>query len=818
MDTSLMTREEIDNRLQELEQNITALQLERNNGSLTPEIQEGLRQAYQEIETFRNATQQTITNDNRIKELEKMIQEKQNTINSMDQAIGLVSMGSDSTPDSIKDEVEARDNEERLQNEYKEELNKLLSDLPNLTFDSLNIAKDINSKRIEELADKDRTPEEEAEYKDLNNKAIKIETEFLRRYANNNIYKNQEVNGLVEQKRNARVSLSLLAQRNTDTKSEEYELEKAYAKELVRNLNLIECEIERQRPLELGAMTDEQLGNELDRLLDLMEVQNEKNPYDPSRPFVPGRNNELYNLYVEKTNSINEELTNRKNNVNTRQDPNLDNDPDKKKSNDLNPDNDPDKKKPNDQNPDNDPDKTKSNDQNRDLDTKTPHLNNTIGLARNENARECIRSRKRRNKTGVKTAMAVMTTLSLLGGAALVPALVAGVGAATTTVAISTAVDLIQKKAFDYKLKKLAHKAGTEVIYDYEAGTVGFGKRGENGKIEYVSNSNELKDMMINNLMDQGIEKENAEKEANTTFNLFSKNFEKMSKKSLLDKGLDFTEINLSKDLTNVYDMKFGGVTPAGTLVKQTIDEIGNSLGNGFKNAGERASGFAEFLSNTKVAQLIQLGDIKIKNNLTKLQSLRSSTDSLSDVQKVVIDDAIAKENDLTNKEPSKIIDKVNDLSDKVANFTGQNLNNKNDKTDDLTNSDKQVVPQDVEPQPEQQPEPEPQPEPQPQDVDYLDIPIGIPDDILDADDLSQDPSQNIDINNQDIQNMSNDSDAPSPLGDQNDGMTLDEQKDALDKAIRTYQANGMDEEAEALRQQLDSLVLGDNSMGLGRY
>ena len=151
MDTSLMTREEIDNRLQELEQNITALQLERNNGSLTPEIQERLRQAYQEIETFRNATQQTITNDNRIKELEKMIQEKQNTINSMDQAIDLVSMGSDSTPDSIKDEVEARDKEESLQNEYKEELNKLLSDLQNLTYDKLSIVKDINSKRIEEL-------------------------------------------------------------------------------------------------------------------------------------------------------------------------------------------------------------------------------------------------------------------------------------------------------------------------------------------------------------------------------------------------------------------------------------------------------------------------------------------------------------------------------------------------------------------------------------------------------------------------------------------------------------------------------------------
>ena len=810
MDTSLMTREEIDNRLQELEQNITALQLERNNGSLTPEIQEGLQQAYQEIKTFRNATQQTITNDNRIKELEQMIQEKQNTINSMDQAIGFVSMGSDSTPDSINDEVETRNNEESLQNEYKEELNKLLSDLQNLTYDNLTKVKDINSKRIEELADKNRTPEEEAEYKDLNNKAMKIETEFLRRYANNNIYKNQEVNGLVEQKRNARVSLSLLAQRNTNTRSEEYELEKAYAEELVRNLNLIECEIERQRPLELAVMTDEQLGNELDRLLDLMEVQNEKNPYDSSRPFAPGRNNELYNLYIEKANSINEELTNRRNNVNTHQNQNQDTQDRGNQGQGTQ-----DQNSENDQNPENDSDKNKANDQNRDLDMKAPHLNNTIGLAGSESARECIRSRKRRNKTGVKVAMATMTALSLLGGAALVPALAAGVGAATSTVAISTAVDLIQKEIFDDKLKKLAHKAGTEVIYDYEAGTVGFGKRGDNGKIEYVSSSDELKDMMINDLMDQGIEKANAEKEANTTFNLFAKDFKKMSKKSLLDNGLDFSKINLSKDLTNVYDMKFGGVTPAGTLVKQKINEIGNSLENGYKNFGERASGFSEFLSNTKVAQLIQLGDIRIKNNLTKLQSLRSSTDSLSDVQKAVIDDAIDKENDLINKEPSKLIDKANDLNDIVTSYTGQKLNNKNDKTDDLTNSDKQDVPQDVEPIIPDVPQ-------EPQDVDHsVDTPsdsfVGIPDDILYADDLSQDSSQNIDINNQDIQNMSNGSNEPSSLEDQINGMTLDEQKDALDQAIQTYQANGMEEEAEALRQQLDSLNLDDNSMSLGR-
>lgn len=326
-----------------------------------------------------------------------------------------------------------------------------------------------------------------------------------------------------------------------------------------------------------------------------------------------------------------------------------------------------------------------SNTVDSELNFNVPHLNHTLALAKSEGARECIKFRRDRNKGIAVGTCALMAGISLLGGAAFVPALAATIGLPAASLGWANLVDEFRKWNFNRKMINFANKCDCEVVYDYNEGNMNFVKLDEDGRIEKtISDYSDMAKYMSESLVMDGYSVEAAENEATLQCDLFAKSFKKMSKASKYDQGKDITALDLSKDLKNIYDIRFGGITNAGNLLQQAGKAVGIKGGKVIGRASSIPGEMKNAFKHSTFGELINIGISKIKNSEARLRNLRERNgNNLTDRQREIIDDALENEEELINREPSRMdrtVDNLDDIVDDVsAEFIEDEMTNEND-------------------------------------------------------------------------------------------------------------------------------------------
>ena len=450
-----------------------------------------------------------------------------------------------------------------------------------------------------------------------------------------------------------------------------------------------------------------------------------------------------------------------------------------------------------------------SNTVDSELNFNVPHLNHTLALAKSEGARECIKFRRDRNKGIAVGTCALMAGISLLGGAAFVPALAATIGLPAASLGWATLVDEFRKWNFNRKMIGFANKCGCDVVYDYNEGNMNFVKLNEEGRIEKtISNYSDMAKYMSESLVRDGYSVEAAENEAALQSDLFAKNFKKMSKASKYDQGKDITALDLSKDLKNIYDIRFGGITNAGNLLQQAGTAVGIRGGKVIGRVSSIPGEMKNAFKNSTLGELINIGISKIKNSEARLRNFRERNgNNLTDRQRELVEDALENEERLINREPSRMDRTADNLNDIVDNASAEFIE------DEMTNENDVVQTQENPTQ--ENPEPTAE-EPTPIDGEYAPTmdeeespSISDFDSNLMEDDLSVDPSEVNDTYTAEQQVQANNVDVEQEL------RNLDFQIEAYRNADDLEMVEKLEKQYEDIKNQYN--LNNNDAMSMGR-